>query len=136
MPYETNTTSTTGTPDAARPAHATTRSPIGVHRSGRATGHGTEHPQEQTRHGNDRRYRSAAYGVARKALGRQFHREAVADVVDVVTGYGRGPGGLRDDDGRYRGIVVIAVRAVAGGCCDEATALRVLDALEPMVAPL
>jgi hypothetical protein len=82
------------------------------------------------RHGNDRRYRGAAFTAVRAQLGRSYHREAVADVVDVVTGYARSREGLRGEDGRFRPIVVIAVRGVAGGDCDEEQSVAVLEVLE------
>jgi hypothetical protein len=84
-----------------------------------------------SRHGNDRRYRSAVFTAARDQLGASYHREAVADVVDVATGYARSREGLRGRDGRFRPIVVIAVRGVAGGDCDDGEAVSLLEVLEP-----
>ncbi len=79
----------------------------------------------------DPRYGTEEFAAARDVLGRRFHPEAVADVVDVVTGYNSN--GLRGTDGSFLPLVVVAVRAVAGRPCDEQLALALLLALEPLL---
>lgn len=104
---------------------------IGVHRRDSYERSEENSHRYGSRHGNDRRYRSAVFTAARDQLGASYHREAVADVVDVVTGYARSREGLRGADGRLRPIVVIAVRGVAGGDCDDQEAVSLLEVLEP-----
>jgi hypothetical protein len=74
------------------------------------------------------RDRSEQFSVAKRVLGPRFRHDAVADVVDVVNGYATT--GLRDSNGTFRPMVIVAVRAVAGQPCDEQLAVTLLQALE------
>lgn len=106
--------------DTPDPRHVPDSVPTGqVHRSER-------------RHGRlgSPRYAAEAFAAARRVLGPRLHREAVADVVDIVHGYAKA--GLRDDSGDFRGIVVVAVRAVAP--CDEDKAVALLVELEQVIS--